>query len=162
MSLASSRARRWRMDYELPDGPDHHGGVGAVPVAREALFKPSFIGLEANGIHETVYNSIMKVRHRRARGTCTPTSCCPGGRPRTGNNMEKIWHQRSFNELDNMEKIWHHTFNELRVSPEDHPIFLTEPPMNPKASREKMTQIMFETFNSPAMYIGIQAVLSLY
>ncbi|GLU11622.1 hypothetical protein SLE2022_283560 [Rubroshorea leprosula] len=25
-----------------------------------------------------------------------------------------------------------------------------------------MTQIMFETFNSPAMYVAIQAVLSLY
>jgi len=66
-------------------------------------------------------------------------------------------------DWDDMEKIWQHTFfNGLRAEPQEHAVMLTEAAMNPKANRERMTQIMFETFYVPALYVSTQAVLSLY
>jgi actin len=64
---------------------------------------------------------------------------------------------------DDMERIWNHALLAgLRVDPADHPILLTEAPQNPKANREKMIQILFEKFNVPSFYVGLQGVLALF
>jgi actin-related protein len=64
---------------------------------------------------------------------------------------------------DDMEKVWTYCFDtELRVTPSESEVLLTEAPLNPKANREKMAEIMFENFQVLSLYIGIQAVLSLY
>jgi centractin len=62
-----------------------------------------------------------------------------------------------------MERIWTYVYEqELKTLSEDHPVLLTEPPLNPRQNRDMAAQILFEQFNVPAVYMSIQAVLSLY
>lgn len=61
-----------------------------------------------------------------------------------------------------MQHIWQHTYNELNVVQDQHPVLLTEAPLNPRSNRGKAAEVFFETFNVPAMYVQIQAILSLY
>lgn len=63
---------------------------------------------------------------------------------------------------DDMEKIWQHTFRQLCVSSDEHPVLLTEAAMNPLENRQRMVEIMFESFNVPFAYVALQAVLALY
>ncbi|KAL6046597.1 Actin-related protein 2 [Balamuthia mandrillaris] len=59
--------------------------------------------------------------------------------------------------------VWDYAFFEkLKINPRESKILLTEPPMNPKANREKMVQTMFEKYGFQGCYIAIQAVLTLY
>ncbi|MBI6703574.1 actin family protein [Pseudomonas viridiflava] len=116
-------------------------------------------------------------------GEKTPRAMIPTviGKPKSGANQttvyvgeEALTKRESLNlnypvvfgivtNWDDFEKVIHHAFHDiLKISPEDHPILLTEPPLNPKANRERMTQIMFESFDCPAFYTSINAVLSLY
>ncbi|GAB1737387.1 hypothetical protein NU219Hw_g1532t1 [Hortaea werneckii] len=66
-------------------------------------------------------------------------------------------------DWDDMERIWQYIYtDELKTLSEEHPVLLTEAPLNPRQNRDTAAQILFETFNVPALYTSIQAVLSLY
>ena len=55
-----------------------------------------------------------------------------------------------------MENIWTYTFfNDLRVNPNEHPVLLTEPPLNKRKNKEKMAELMFETFQVSSIYISM-------
>jgi actin-related protein len=64
---------------------------------------------------------------------------------------------------EDMKHLWDYTFSEkLRVDPAGRKVLLTEPPMNPRANRQRMCQVMFEEYGFQGVYVAIQAVLTLY
>ncbi|KAJ3709417.1 actin-related protein [Lentinula raphanica] len=66
-------------------------------------------------------------------------------------------------DWDDMERIWSWVYaEELGTLSEEHPVLLTEAPLNPRSNRDIAAQIFFDTFNVPALYTSVQAVLSLY
>ncbi|EMP25425.1 Beta-centractin [Chelonia mydas] len=67
-------------------------------------------------------------------------------------------------DWNDMERIWQYVYSkdQLQTFSEEHPVLLTEAPLNPCKNREKAAEVFFETFNVPALFISMQAVLSLY
>lgn len=67
-------------------------------------------------------------------------------------------------DWNDMERIWTYIYSKDQLSTfsEEHPVLLTEAPLNPRKNREKAAEIFFETFNVPAWFVSMQAVLSLY
>ena len=63
---------------------------------------------------------------------------------------------------DDMTHLWDYTFTRLNADPAGQRVLLTEPPMNPKKSRERMAEVMFERYGAGGVYVAIQAVLTLY
>ena len=67
------------------------------------------------------------------------------------------------NDWNDMEKILDYLFTtELKVDPSDHNVMITESSINTNPKKEKMAQILFETFNVPGLYFSKTAPLSLY
>lgn len=102
------------------------------------------------------------------------------GRPRRGHRLEKptfcgdeceqflgqlalsyALENGIIENFEDMELLWDHAFELLKANPSMHPVLLTEPPYNPKAHREKVVEIMFETFGVPTLNISVQGVLAL-
>ncbi|KAM9078720.1 uncharacterized protein AAG666_017913 [Megaptera novaeangliae] len=56
-------------------------------------------------------------------------------------NLKYPISQAAITNWDNMEKIWRYSFHQvLHVAPEQHPLMLTEPPLNPMSNKEKVSQ----------------------
>jgi actin-like protein 6A len=69
----------------------------------------------------------------------------------------------SVKNWDVLEQLWDHLFAvQLRLNPTEHPILLAEASFNTKPLREKSTEIMFEKYKIPALFVSKNAVLTSY
>jgi len=85
-------------------------------------------------------------------------AACKGG----SHHLQNPIRHGQIENWDLMETYWAQSFFKyLRCDPEEHAVLLTEPPLNAPENREYTAEIMFESFNVPALYIGVQAVLAL-
>lgn len=65
---------------------------------------------------------------------------------------------------NDMECIWSQILSEaLQLKDADeHPVLITEAPLNPMSNRDEICQVLYEVFGVPALYVANPAVLSLY
>ncbi|CAR29310.1 ZYRO0G05676p [Zygosaccharomyces rouxii] len=65
---------------------------------------------------------------------------------------------------NDMELIWDYMFKDkLKLKDVDeHPVLITEAPLNPVSNRDEMCDLLFESFGVQALYVANPAVLSLY
>ncbi|EGZ20739.1 hypothetical protein PHYSODRAFT_259446 [Phytophthora sojae] len=111
-------------------------------------------------------------------GTTKHTRMMPGGAYEGGDVFvgNRVQHHRGLFKIqyamehgvvtdwNSMHRIWQHVYSKdmLNVQSEDHPVLLTEAPLNPVANRQRAGEVFFEAFNVPSLFVSPQAVLSLY
>ena len=114
-----------------------------------ALEGDVFIGRKAQE-----FRGLLKIKYPMEHGIVTDWD-----------DMERIWTWIYAEELGTLSEEVCNGFcdatRRLLKLVFQHPVLLTEAPLNPRHNRDVAAQIFFDTFNVPAFYISIQAVLSL-
>lgn len=83
--------------------------------------------------------------------------------PKFGPMFRSPFGCRTIENFDNMQRIWQDIYSDqLKALPEQHPLLISDSPLNSNENREEMLQIFMETFKVPSIYIGNAPTLSLY
>jgi len=127
------------------------------------ILKAGFAGTDKP---QCVFNSyIGRTKHTRCMVGAIDSDIYIGDQADLHKGLLKVQYPMEHGIVTNwqdMDRIWNYTYKSLNVTSEEHPVLLTEPPLNPLKNREKASELFFETYNVPALFISLQAVLSLY
>lgn len=82
--------------------------------------------------------------------------------PRPGMDIKSPIDLGFVEDWDVMERIWEHGFRSINAASSAHPVLVAEPFFSTTQQREKLAELLFETFRVPAMYLGRQPVLSAF
>jgi len=66
------------------------------------------------------------------------------------------------NKIEDMTVLWEHVYHLISSNPSEHPVLLTEAPLNPAKNRNLMIETFFDKFHVPAVFVAEQAILALY
>lgn len=61
--------------------------------------------------------------------------------------------------------VFNHIYNKLDIKSEevkDHPVFISEPILNPYFHRKQIANVLFDNIGVPALFFGSQPIMSLY
>jgi actin-related protein len=83
--------------------------------------------------------------------------------PRKGMEITTFLRDGMVEDWDLFEKFMDHFYSRhVKSESELHPLLMSEPAWNVRAKREKLTEIIFEKYNSPAFFLCKNAVLSAF
>jgi actin-related protein len=83
--------------------------------------------------------------------------------PREGEEINTPLRDGLVEDWDLYQRLIDHLYRRhLKTTPTEHPVLMSEPPWNVKSKREKVTELMFETYNVPAFFLCKSAVLSAF
>jgi centractin len=108
---------------------------------------------------------VGRPKYEKVMQTQEDFDICLGPKAEKNLGMLKLKYPMSHGVVNNwsdMEIIWKYIYSELKSTPKEHPVLLTDAPLNPIPNRVQLCKIFFENFGAPAVFIGVTSLLSLY
>eukprot|EP00927_Polykrikos_kofoidii_P065660 TRINITY_DN61390_c0_g1_i1.p1 TRINITY_DN61390_c0_g1~~TRINITY_DN61390_c0_g1_i1.p1 ORF type:complete len:382 (-),score=56.21 TRINITY_DN61390_c0_g1_i1:173-1318(-) len=145
---------------------DYEEVIGNLPVVIDngtGIMKAGFAGQET--IKCAFPSFVGRPKHMRVMAGATEGDTFIGNRAEELRGILTLKYPMAHGiveDWNDMELVWRHVYSEMKAVAEEHPVLLTEAPLNPRKNREKAAEIFFETFGAPALFVSWQAILSLY